>query len=95
MAHVPAPISYNLASLSSRPVGYSFMYPLPPSTCTRKTISQPASVFLTFTIQHHLSGHSCHALLPLKDMQTSSATCSLCHMYFGLNSAPLPKSLPI
>ena len=41
---MPAPISYNLASLSNRPVGYSFMYPLPPSTCTQKSISQPASL---------------------------------------------------
>ncbi len=26
------PISYNFASRSSRPVGYSLMYPLPPSS---------------------------------------------------------------
>mmetsp|Transcript_7694 Transcript_7694/g.17540 ORF Transcript_7694/g.17540 Transcript_7694/m.17540 type:complete len:266 (-) Transcript_7694:569-1366(-) len=31
---VPAPISYSLASRRSRPVGYSFTYPLPPRSCT-------------------------------------------------------------
>ena len=30
ISFVPAPISYNLASLKNLPVGYSFMYPLPP-----------------------------------------------------------------
>jgi len=30
ISFVPAPIAYNFASLKNLPVGYSFMYPLPP-----------------------------------------------------------------
>ena len=37
---MPAPISYSFASRSSRPVGYSLMYPFPPKICTAQHMSE-------------------------------------------------------